>query len=116
MTPVGGRVAPAGGQPPAANGEATVRSLARRFRLPHGEEERTGVNTIPVFPVRTPEEAGNCRDIDFDPLVLPDGIGPSDDPLLRARPAAYSRSFTRRAGEAKTPSAAVAATAQGAGL
>lgn len=51
------------------------------------------------------EGDGNCRDINFDPLVLPDGIAPSDDPLLSARSAAYSTSFTRREGEAKTPSA-----------
>jgi catalase len=51
------------------------------------------------------ESPGNCRDINFDPLVLPSGIAPSDDPLLSARSAAYSASFTRRAGETKTPSA-----------
>ena len=51
------------------------------------------------------EAAGNCRDINFDPLVLPAGIEPSDDPLLSARSGAYSESFTRRAGEKKTPSA-----------
>ncbi|WP_210255185.1 catalase family peroxidase [Ancylobacter pratisalsi] len=50
------------------------------------------------------EASGNCRDVNFDPLVLPSGIAPSDDPLLSARSAAYSVSFTRRAGEAKTPS------------
>jgi hypothetical protein len=32
------------------------------------------------------EGDGNCRDINFDPLVLPAGIAPSDDPLLSARP------------------------------
>lgn len=51
------------------------------------------------------EDGGACRDINFDPLVLPSGIEPSDDPLLSARSAAYSRSFTRRAGETKAPSA-----------
>jgi catalase len=51
------------------------------------------------------EAPGNCRDINFDPLVLPLGIEPSDDPLLSARSAAYSTSFTRRAGEKKEPSA-----------
>jgi catalase len=51
------------------------------------------------------EADSNCRDINFDPLALPAGIKPSDDPLLSARSAAYSVSFTRRAGEAKTPSA-----------
>ncbi len=269
MTPVEGRLALAGGQPYAADAEATVRSLALRFRLPDGDEWRSGMNNIPVFPLRTPEafyeqllaakpdpvtgkpdperlkaffaahpesvkavalikartvtagfadstfwslnafrfvapdghatpvrwafvpeqratpetaaqaartdknylfddlvarlrqgplrwhlvltlgrtddpttdatlpwpadresvdvgtlsltgaapeEAGNCRDINFDPLVLPEGIAPSDDPLLSARSAAYSRSFTRRAGEEKSPSAVAAATTRGAGL
>jgi catalase len=50
------------------------------------------------------EGPNNCRDVNFDPLVLPSGIEPSDDPLLSARSAAYSTSFTRRAGEPKTPS------------
>jgi catalase len=51
------------------------------------------------------EAPGNCSDINFDPLVLPSGIEPSDDPFLSARSAAYSTSFTRRAGEKKEPSA-----------
>jgi catalase len=51
------------------------------------------------------EAVGNCRDVNFDPLVLPSGIASSDDPLLSARSAAYSESFTRRVGEPKTPSA-----------
>ncbi len=55
VTPVEGRVALAGGQPYAADAEATVRSLALRFRLPDGEEWRTAMNDIPVFPVGTPE-------------------------------------------------------------
>jgi catalase len=51
------------------------------------------------------EDTGACRDINFDPLVLPSGIEPSDDPLLSARSAVYSRSFTLRAGETKPASA-----------
>jgi catalase len=51
------------------------------------------------------EAAGNARDINFDPLVLPDGIEPSDDPLLSARSAVYAASFRARTGEPKTPSA-----------
>jgi catalase len=50
------------------------------------------------------EAPNNCRDVNFDPLVLPSGIEPSDDPLLSARSATYSTSFMRRAGEKKTPS------------
>jgi catalase len=39
--------------------------------------------------------------------VLPNGIEPSDDPLLSARSAVYARSFTLRAGHVheKPPSA-----------
>jgi catalase len=59
--------------------------------------------TITISAVQT-EEAGNARDINFDPLVLPDGITASDDPLPAARSAVYARSFTRRATEPKTPS------------
>ncbi len=51
------------------------------------------------------EDAGYCRDINYDPLVLPSGIEGSDDPLLSARSAVYSRSFRRRAGEVKPESA-----------
>jgi catalase len=51
------------------------------------------------------DDTSAARDINFDPLVLPAGIAPSDDPLLSARSAVYSQSFTRRAGEAKQPSA-----------
>lgn len=59
--------------------------------------------TITITAVHT-EEAGNARDINFDPLVLPDGMSRSDDPLLSARSAVYARSFSRRAGEDKSPS------------
>ncbi len=51
------------------------------------------------------EETSPATDINFDPLVLPAGIAPSDDPLLSARSAVYSQSFTRREGETKQPSA-----------
>lgn len=44
------------------------------------------------------ESAGNARDVNFDPMVLPDGIEPSEDPLLAARSAVYAASFRRRAG------------------
>ncbi|MBU9766717.1 catalase family peroxidase [Mycobacterium sp. TNTM28] len=44
------------------------------------------------------EAAGNARDVNFDPMVLPEGIEPSEDPLLAARSAVYAASFRRRAG------------------
>jgi catalase len=60
--------------------------------------------TITIDGVQT-EAPGNGRDINFDPLMLPDGIAPSDDPLLSARSAVYARSFTRRTSESNQPSA-----------
>jgi catalase len=66
--------------------------------------EQVDVGTLTLDHVES-EATGPCRDINFDPLVLPEGMGPSDDPLLSARSAVYSQSFTRRAGEKKLPSA-----------
>lgn len=43
-----------------------------------------------------PQASGPCRDLNFDPLILPNGIAGSDDPVLHARSAAYSVSFNRR--------------------
>jgi catalase len=53
------------------------------------------------------EDGGRCTVVNYDPLVLPAGIEPSDDPLLSARSAVYARSFTLRAEEEheKPPSA-----------
>ncbi|MGY2397713.1 catalase family peroxidase [Pseudomonas sp. SDO5271_S396] len=42
---------------------------------------------------------GACRDVDFNPLQLPPGIEPSDDPLLLSRKAAYAESHRRRVAE-----------------
>jgi catalase len=48
-----------------------------------------------------PEADGPCRDVNFDPTVLPDGIGTSDDPFPAARSAAYRVSYDRRTAEEK---------------
>ncbi|HET7333325.1 catalase family peroxidase [Dyella sp.] len=45
------------------------------------------------------QESGACRDINYDPTVLPHGIEISDDPLLPARSAAYATSYLRRTSE-----------------
>jgi catalase len=66
--------------------------------------EHVDVGTMTIDNVAD-EAHGSCRDINFDPLVLPNGIAPSDDPLLSARSAVYSVSFRRREGEKKQPSA-----------
>lgn len=44
-------------------------------------------------------ESSSCEPVFFNPLALPDGIEPSKDPVLLARPAAYGISFGRRMAE-----------------
>jgi catalase len=68
------------------------------------EREQIDVGTLTIDHVES-EDTSPARDINFDPLVLPNGITGSDDPLLSARSAAYSQSFTRREGEPKSPGA-----------
>jgi catalase len=46
-----------------------------------------------------PEADGPCRDLNFDPTVLPPGMHVSDDPFPAARSAAYAVSFNRRTAE-----------------
>lgn len=84
------------GQPGDPTNDATLPWPADR--------EQVDLGTVTIEHAEA-EAPGNCRDINFDPLVLPAGIEPSDDPLPSARSATYSTSFTRRAGEEKTPSA-----------
>ncbi|MCW2270904.1 Catalase-related peroxidase precursor [compost metagenome] len=55
--------------------------------------------TLVIEQVDGPEQ-GACRDLNFDPLILPSGIEPSDDPILAARSSAYAVSFNRRSREA----------------
>jgi catalase len=68
------------------------------------EREQVDVGTVTLDRVES-DDTSAARDINFDPLVLPAGMSPSNDPLLSARSAVYSQSFTRRAGETKQPSA-----------
>lgn len=68
------------------------------------DRQQIDVGTLTIDHVES-EDTSPARDINFDPLVLPNGIEGSDDPLLSARSAAYSQSFIRREGEQKSPSA-----------
>lgn len=45
------------------------------------------------------EADGPCRDINFDPTILPRGITVSDDPFPAARSSAYARSYDLRTAE-----------------
>ncbi|PWT91245.1 MAG: catalase [Proteobacteria bacterium] len=67
------------------------------------EREQVDVGTLTIDNVESGDR-GPSLDITFDPLVLPTGIAPSDDPLLSARSAVYSQAYTRRAGETNPPS------------
>ncbi|MVU80502.1 catalase [Nocardia sp. ET3-3] len=62
------------------------------------DRRRIDTGTIVVTDIAT-ETAANVREVNFDPLVLPNGIAASDDPVLQARSAAYAESYRRRAGE-----------------
>ena len=65
------------------------------------EDRRTvEVGTLTVQQIEA-EADGPCRDINFDPTVLPTGIRTSDDPFPAARSAAYARSYDLRTAEAK---------------
>jgi catalase len=84
------------GQPGDPTNDATVPWPADRRQI--------DVGTLTVDHVES-DDTGPARDINFDPLVLPNGITVSDDPLLNTRSATYSESFTRREVEQKEPSA-----------
>ena len=65
------------------------------------EDRRTiEVGTLIVQQIEA-EADGPCRDINFDPTILPSGIRTSDDPFPAARSAAYARSYDLRTSEAK---------------
>lgn len=84
------------------------------FHLQLATDDDSLVNPTTIWPDSNPRvlagtltieassagKGGNCDRMMFNPLVLPDGIAPSDDPVLHARSAAYAVSFGRRvAGE-----------------
>ncbi|MEX3809653.1 catalase family peroxidase [Paraburkholderia sp. BR13439] len=62
------------------------------------QRERIDAGTVVIDRAQTQID-GPCRDISFDPTILPDGIAPSADPLLVARSSAYGVSFDRRTKE-----------------
>jgi catalase len=84
------------GQPGDATNDASIPWPAER--------EQVDVGTLTLDTVES-DDISAARTINFDPLVLPVGIAPSDDPVLSARSAVYSQSYTRRAGESRQPSA-----------
>ncbi|PJJ99178.1 catalase [Lysobacteraceae bacterium NML91-0213] len=63
------------------------------------ESRRTVDAGIVELTAATAQDGGACNGLNFDPLVLPEGIEPSADPILHARRAAYAESLRRRARE-----------------
>jgi len=94
--PVSWRLLLTVGQPEDSVTDATLAWPSDRRTVDAGVLTLTNIET---------EAPGNARDVNFDPLVLPDGIEPSDDPLLSARSAVYAASYRARTGEPKSPSA-----------
>ena len=45
-----------------------------------------------------PQKGAECEKINFDPLVMSDGIEPTNDPILQFRSPAYATSFAKRLG------------------
>lgn len=45
-----------------------------------------------------PQQGAECEKINFDPLVMSDGIEPTNDPVLLFRSPAYATSFAKRMG------------------
>jgi catalase len=66
----------------------------------NGDRRKVEAGTLVVNAIEA-EADGPCRDLNFDPTVLPPGMHVSDDPFPAARSAAYSVSFNRRTAEDK---------------
>jgi catalase len=58
------------------------------------------VGTLVVQKIEA-ERDGPCRDINFDPTILPNGIKVSDDPFPAARSSAYAKSYDLRTSEVR---------------
>jgi catalase len=75
------------------------------------DRRRVEVGTMVVQKIEA-EADGPCRDVNFDPTILPSGVAVSDDPFPAARSAAYRVSFDRRTAEAKDYPRTVAGASQ----
>jgi catalase len=61
---------------------------------PAGRREiKAGTLTLTSF---APDQAAGAYSINFDPMMMADGIEPTDDPILRFRSSSYAISHSRR--------------------
>lgn len=75
------------GQPGDTETDPTVQWPAKR------KEFKAGTLTISAA---MPQQGGPCEKINYDPLVMAEGIAPTDDPILNFRSPSYAVSFSRR--------------------
>ena len=59
------------------------------------DREKVKVGTLAITQAMAQKD-GSCGPINFDPIVVADGIQITDDPVLKARSAAYAVSFGKR--------------------
>ncbi|WP_349568615.1 catalase family peroxidase [Azotobacter salinestris] len=57
--------------------------------------EQVKVGTL-TLTAAMPQKGAACEKINFDPLVMAEGIAPTDDPILQFRSPAYAVSFAKR--------------------
>jgi catalase len=57
------------------------------------QEIKAGILTLTSA---SPQEEGECGNLNFDPLIMAEGIKPTDDPVLQFRSPAYLISYKKR--------------------
>jgi catalase len=62
------------------------------------DRQQVKVGTLTLASASAQQKGVGCEPINFDPLVMADGIAPTDDPVLRFRSPAYAVSFAKRMG------------------
>lgn len=59
------------------------------------ERKQVKVGTLSITSAM-PQHGAECEGINFDPMIMADGIEPTDDPILHFRSPAYAISFAKR--------------------
>jgi catalase len=61
------------------------------------ERKQMKVGTL-IINAAMPQKGAECEAVNFDPLVMSDGIAPTNDPVLQFRSPAYALSYAKRLG------------------
>ena len=62
------------------------------------DRQQVKVGTLTLTSAAAQQKGTGCEPINYDPLMMADGIAPTDDPVLRFRSPAYAVSFAKRMG------------------